>query len=96
MARPVDAIKHQAKTVTVGTSRLSESVDGHLFEALEKYGLNISQITSSNIIVLKNLQQIVSRIEGVILYQIGNLDLLGEPTPTTTITGMVASRRRIT
>ncbi|MBW1814951.1 MAG: SIS domain-containing protein, partial [Deltaproteobacteria bacterium] len=34
MARPVDAIKHQAKTVTVGTSRISEKVEGILFEAL--------------------------------------------------------------
>jgi glucosamine--fructose-6-phosphate aminotransferase (isomerizing) len=31
MSRPVDAIKHQAKTVTVGTSRISERVEGILF-----------------------------------------------------------------
>jgi glucosamine--fructose-6-phosphate aminotransferase (isomerizing) len=34
MSRPVDAIKHQAKTVTVGTSRISEKVEGILFDAL--------------------------------------------------------------
>jgi hypothetical protein len=28
MSRPVDAIKHQAKTVTVGTSRISEKTEG--------------------------------------------------------------------
>ncbi|MEW5910745.1 MAG: SIS domain-containing protein, partial [Thermodesulfobacteriota bacterium] len=32
MARPVDAIKHQAKTVTVGTSRIREKIEGILFE----------------------------------------------------------------
>jgi glutamine---fructose-6-phosphate transaminase (isomerizing) len=35
MSRPVDAIKHQAKTVTVGTSRISEKIEGLLFDALE-------------------------------------------------------------
>ena len=85
LARPVDAIKHQAKTVTVGTSRISETVEGILFDALAKYGIGIPQITSSNIIVLRNLQEIVSRIEGAILYKIDNLDLLGEPTEDTTI-----------
>jgi len=85
MARPVDAIKHQAKTVTVGTSRISDVVEGILFDALAKYHINISQVTSKNIIVLKNLQGIVSRIEGAILYKISNLDLLGEPQEETTI-----------
>ena len=42
LARPVDAIKHQAKTVTVGTSRISERVEGILFEALaaEHFGIS--------------------------------------------------------
>ena len=31
MARPVDAIKHQAKTVTVGTSRLADEGGGPPF-----------------------------------------------------------------
>lgn len=85
MARPIDAIKHQAKTVTVGTSRISETVEGILFDELEKHHINISRITNKNIIVLKNLQGIVSRIKGSILYKIGNLDLLGGPTERTTI-----------
>ncbi|MCG6894402.1 MAG: SIS domain-containing protein [Desulfobacteraceae bacterium] len=85
MARPVDAIKHQAKTVTVGTSRISEKVEGLLFDALTEYGIAVSQLSSKNIIVLRNLQAIVSRIEGAILYRIEDLDLLGDPTETTTI-----------
>ena len=35
MSRPVDAIKHQAKTVTVGTSRISETLEGLVFDALQ-------------------------------------------------------------
>jgi glucosamine--fructose-6-phosphate aminotransferase (isomerizing) len=85
MSRPVDAIKHQAKTVTVGTSRISEKVEGILFEALTAHNINISQLTNSNIIVLKNLQGVVSGIEGSILYSIGRLNLLGEPVEETTI-----------
>ncbi len=85
MSRPVDAIKHQAKTVTVGTSRIREKVEGILFDTLHKADINISQLTNSNIIVLKNLQEIVSNIEGSILYRITGLDLLGEPSEETAI-----------
>ncbi len=85
MARPVDAIKHQAKTVTVGTSRISEKLEGILFEALAVNAFKTSQLTTSNIIVLKNLQGVVSKVNGSICYKISNLNLLGEPTEETTI-----------
>ncbi|UCF95590.1 MAG: SIS domain-containing protein, partial [Desulfobacterales bacterium] len=85
LARPVDAIKHQAKTVTVGTSRLSDRIEGILFEALATAHFNVSQLTNRNIIVLKNLQDIIARIEGSILYRISGLNLLGEPVDGTTI-----------
>jgi glucosamine--fructose-6-phosphate aminotransferase (isomerizing) len=85
MARPVDAIKHQAKTVTVGTSRISEKVEGLLFETLESYEFTPSQLTAGNIIVMKNLQEIISEIKGAIRYRIRSLSLLGEPTDETTI-----------
>jgi len=85
MTRPIDAIKHQAKTVTVGTSRISEKLYGILFDILSSNSLNPSQLINKNIIVLKNLQEIVSAINGYILYRIGGLDLLGELTDDTTI-----------
>jgi glucosamine--fructose-6-phosphate aminotransferase (isomerizing) len=91
LARPVDAIKHQAKTVTVGTSRISERVEGILFDVLATEKFNISQLTASNIIVLKNLQDIVHDISGSILYRIEGLNLLGEPTDESTI-NVVAKR----
>jgi glutamine---fructose-6-phosphate transaminase (isomerizing) len=86
MSRPVDAIKHQAKTVTVGTSRISEKIEGLLFETIEAHGIGIDQLTNLNILVLKNLQEIVARVNGSILYRIDHLDVLGEPTEETTIT----------
>ena len=85
MARPIDAIKHQAKTVTVGTSRISEKVEGLLFETLESYEFTPSQLTAGNIIVMKNLQEIISKVEGAIRYRIRSLSILGEPTAETTI-----------
>ncbi|MDP2647339.1 MAG: SIS domain-containing protein [Desulfobacterales bacterium] len=85
MARPVDAIKHQAKTVTVGTSRISDKIEGLVFEGLYRENIHISQLTNNNILVLKNLQQIISRIKGFILYRIKGLNILGELTDETTI-----------
>ncbi|MDJ0721546.1 MAG: SIS domain-containing protein, partial [Desulfobacterales bacterium] len=85
MSRPIDAIKHQAKTVTVGTSRITEKTEGLLFESLETHGLSIAQLTGGNVIVLKNLQAIVSQIRGSILYRIDGLDMLGEISDATTI-----------
>ncbi|MCP4691113.1 MAG: glutamine--fructose-6-phosphate aminotransferase, partial [Desulfobacterales bacterium] len=85
MARPVDAIRHQAKTVTVGTSRISEKVEGLLFEAIEEHGYSVARLTNSNIIVLKNLQKILSGVKGATNYRVNGLNLLGEPTENSTI-----------
>jgi glucosamine--fructose-6-phosphate aminotransferase (isomerizing) len=85
LARPVDAIKHQAKTVTVGTSRISGRLEGIFFDALAEQNFNVSQLTASNIIVLKNLQDIVDDINGSVVYRIEGLNILGEPLDETTI-----------
>ena len=85
MARPVDAIKHQAKTVTVGTSRITDRVEGILFDKLHHENFSISQLTNSNIIVLKNLQGVIDQITGNTLYRVSHLSVLGEPTEDSTI-----------
>ena len=85
-SRPVDAIKHQAKTVTVGTSRLSKDAEGLIFESLKNLKINLARLTPINISVLKKLQKITSKILGTVLYKIEGLNLLGEPTLQTTIT----------
>jgi len=85
MARPVDAIKHQAKTVTVGTSRISEKMEGMLFEILRVNKFKVSQLTTTNVIVLRNLQDIVSGILGTTVYRVDGLNFLGEPNDDSTI-----------
>jgi glucosamine--fructose-6-phosphate aminotransferase (isomerizing) len=85
MTRPVDAIKHQAKTVTVGTSRLVEQVDGLLFDTLRTYGFDRSHLTTTNVLVLKRLQEVVRHIKGTTLYRVSGLNLLGEPVEHSTI-----------
>ena len=85
MARPIDAIKHQAKTVTVGTSRISDKMEGILYDILYDYNFSESQLTPNNVIVLRNLQGIIAEINGSILYRISQLSLLGEPTKDTVI-----------
>ncbi len=85
MARPVDAIKHQAKTVTVGTSRISEKFEGPVFDLLAAHDLAISQLTNKNVLVIKNLQEVISEIHGAFLYQISGLSVLGEVTRETKI-----------
>ena len=96
MARPVDAIKHQAKTVTVGTSRTIERFEGIIFDALAEHNIQIPLITNTNVLVLKNLQEIISEIKGAVLYRITGLNLLGKVTADTRIevvskTGILAN-----
>jgi glucosamine--fructose-6-phosphate aminotransferase (isomerizing) len=86
MARPVDAIKHQAKTVTVGTSRIRERFEGLVFDELTRHDIQISQITNKNVLVVKHLQEVIARVNGGLLYRITGLNLLGEVTPDTRIT----------
>ena len=85
MARPVDAIKHQAKTVTVGTSRIKETFEGILFDELKNREITLPQLTSTNVLVLRNLQGVLHGIKGALLYRVDNLNLLGDATPETTI-----------
>ena len=85
MARPIDAIRHQAKTVTVGTSRTWEPVTGLLFDAILRNGFEISDITNKNVLVLKNLQEVISEIQGETRYKINNLSYSGEPVEDSTI-----------
>jgi glucosamine--fructose-6-phosphate aminotransferase (isomerizing) len=85
LARPVDAIKHQAKTVTVGTSRIEEKAEGLFFDLLADNGFTIAQLTISNIMVLRNLQKIIAGVSGMTLYRITGINLLGEPTDETRI-----------
>jgi glucosamine--fructose-6-phosphate aminotransferase (isomerizing) len=87
LSRPVDAIKHQAKTVTVGTTRMAvEAEQGILFEMMAHSKFRVDHLTPQNMVVIKNIQPIIADIRGAILYRIDGLNILGQPEDDTRIT----------
>ncbi len=86
LSRPVDAIRHQAKTVTVGTSRKAAPLRGIFFDLLRELGFTVKDLSSRDIIVLNRIQPGVEAIKGYTLYGIDRLDDDGRPADQTTIT----------
>jgi glutamine---fructose-6-phosphate transaminase (isomerizing) len=85
LSRPVDAIRHQAKTVTVGTSRRVEPPKGIIFDTLEDLSFSVENIPAKGGITLKRFQDAIRKINGYTLYVIKGLDEEGKPTEGTTI-----------
>ena len=84
LSRPIDAIRHQAKTVTVGTSR-KEELRGPLFDLVRELGFSPRNLTGRNILAVSKIQRAISDIRGYTLYDINNLDEEGEPLDISTI-----------
>ncbi|MEQ8171420.1 MAG: SIS domain-containing protein [Candidatus Eremiobacterota bacterium] len=85
LTRPIDAIKHQAKTVTVGISRLEEIPEGLIFETLKEENISLNNITYQNTFILQSINPAVDRITGLSFYEITDLDPLGYPADNTQI-----------
>ncbi len=85
LSRPVDAIRHQAKTVTVGTSRKIAPLRGIFFDLLRDLGFSVKDLSSRDIIVLNRIQPGVAAVNGYTLYGIDRLDDDGRPVDQTTI-----------
>lgn len=85
LSRPIDAIRHQAKTVTVGTSRKEEIPHGILFDLLRELHFSLENLTSKVGGMLRRIQKAVSGIRGYTLYDIDNLGDEGRPVDTSTI-----------
>jgi len=85
LSRPIDAIRHQAKTVTVGTSRKETPVQGIIFDLLRKLKFSLKDLVAKNIMVITRIQPAVSAIKGYTLYDINNLDADGNPVDVSTI-----------
>jgi glucosamine--fructose-6-phosphate aminotransferase (isomerizing) len=86
LARPVDAIKHQAKTVTVGVSRLEEArPEGILWSLLRSFGLPIDDLAQSHRVFLSAFEPLVAQVEGATLYRVSGLDAVGRPRAGSTI-----------
>jgi glucosamine--fructose-6-phosphate aminotransferase (isomerizing) len=86
LSRPIDAIKHQAKTVTVGISRgAAARPEGHLWRVFRLLGLSASDLAESQRLFLGAFEPLVAEVEGVTLYRVAGLDPLGRPAPGSTI-----------
>ena len=86
LSRPIDAIKHQAKTVTVGISRGdAPRPEGVLIASLREFGLELEQLAESHRRFITALEPLVSQLEGATLYRVEGLDPLGRPTESSTI-----------
>ena len=85
LSRPIDAIRHQAKTVTVGTSRKEEPLRGILFDFLNELGFTTKNLFVKDILVTKRIQKAISGVKGYTLYDINNLGVEGKPQDTSTI-----------
>jgi len=85
LSRPIDAIKHQAKTVTVGISRLEEHFDGPLFESLQKVEIAPDSIPYGSMVELRAISQALDEVSGITCYSVQGLGTLGEISKETTI-----------
>ena len=71
LTRPVDAIRHQAKTVTVGISRSEEALlRVPLTEAVRAAGAEAGRLSYDTLSALSGLDRAVSRVTGHIRYAI--------------------------
>jgi glucosamine--fructose-6-phosphate aminotransferase (isomerizing) len=86
LSRPIDTIRHQAKTVTVGTSRKEQPLEGIVFELLKELDVSLRLLTGRNILAIRNVQPAIAAIMGYTLYAVNNLDQEGNPQDASTIT----------
>jgi glucosamine--fructose-6-phosphate aminotransferase (isomerizing) len=85
LGRPVDAIRHQAKTVTVGTSRKLPALKGVLFEAMAALGFSAENLTQKSWAAVSRIQPAIHKVNGYTLYRLSGLDEVGAPTDDSAI-----------
>ncbi|MBM3460486.1 MAG: SIS domain-containing protein [Armatimonadetes bacterium] len=95
LTRPIDAIKHQAKTITVGISRLEEALEGAIFSALREAGVSHEGLAYRDFAALRAITPATRQVLGVTVYEVRGLGTLGEPQAGSTVravrkTGMSA------
>jgi glucosamine--fructose-6-phosphate aminotransferase (isomerizing) len=85
LTRPIDAIRHQAKTVTVGSSRKEKVPQGIVFDLLNELQYSAKDLTYKNILAIRKIQPAVAVVKGYTIYKISNLDEEGNPDEGTTL-----------
>ena len=97
LTRPVDAIKHQAKTVTVGISRSDETLlQVALVKEVLSTGVARDRLTYSSLRTLAALDPLIDEVLGYTRYQIeGRVDVEGaDPTVSVIDRGGIGSELR--
>ncbi|MFZ2102260.1 MAG: hypothetical protein WAU86_17020, partial [Oricola sp.] len=69
-SRPIDTIRHQAKTVTVGTSRPEDALSPAIRDALATLSIADSRMTFDNRKVLATLSRLIDSVEWAALLQV--------------------------
>ncbi|MBL4847170.1 MAG: SIS domain-containing protein [Planctomycetes bacterium] len=83
LRRPIDAIKHQAKTVTVGISReagATRAPAGPLIDALVEAGAQPGAVADQDAAALAGLEPALDQALGAVVYRLEGLSPLGAPT----------------
>jgi glutamine---fructose-6-phosphate transaminase (isomerizing) len=96
LTRPVDAIKHQAKTVTVGISRSDESLlEAGLVKEVLGAGVARDRLTYDTLRTLASLEALVEGVLGYTRYRVdGRLDGDDDATVSVVDTGGIGSELR--
>jgi glucosamine--fructose-6-phosphate aminotransferase (isomerizing) len=92
-SRPIDAIKHQAKIVTVGTSRPQETLSGPVADALNSSGVVQESLLPVDLLDIARVQPAIAAVEGLTRYSISGLKPDGTLAPDTQI--RVVERRGV-
>ncbi len=85
LQRPIDVIKHQAKTVTVGISRTEDAPRGSFADSLRAAGGLPQRLLYRDRLALRVLGPLVASVDGATRYKVFGLDNLGMPGPAATI-----------
>ncbi|MEN6331572.1 MAG: SIS domain-containing protein [Smithella sp.] len=85
LTRPIDAIRHQAKTVTVGTSRKEKKLEGIIFNLLESLNFSVKNLSYRNIMTINRIQPAIAGVQGYTVYDVSGLDEQGNPMENSTI-----------
>jgi glucosamine--fructose-6-phosphate aminotransferase (isomerizing) len=70
LTRPIDTIRHQAKTVTVGISRPQQDLSPLILEALTELDVPVSHIADRDREMLEILSPLITTVSGAVLYDV--------------------------
>lgn len=79
LSRPIDAIKHQAKTVTVGISRPTPTLKGVIGKVFEELQISPTSVLWRNLSYLIATEKLVEDAPGATLYHVSGLEADGQP-----------------